>query len=182
MFKQSVGIDASQQSIDFASKNASLNNLSEDSVRFIAGDASKLFDAFDRSKFPADETAVVIDPSRKCCDESFISQLMDYGPKRLCYVSCNVHTQARDVGWLVGGLGKRAGMYEIESVRGFDFFPQTSHVEGVAFLRRVEKTDDAQPASVAEGEDSTATAPQESVSELPSSTGEGAPVEAEKES
>jgi tRNA (uracil-5-)-methyltransferase len=85
---------------------------------------------------------VVIDPSRKGCDESFISQLMDYGPKRLCYVSCNVHTQARDVGWLVGGLGKRTGMYEIESVRGFDFFPQTSHVEGVAFLRRVDKTED----------------------------------------
>jgi tRNA (uracil-5-)-methyltransferase len=183
MFKQSVGIDVSQQSIDFASKNASLNNLSEDSVRFIAGDASKLFDAFDRSKFPADETAVVIDPSRKGCDESFISQLMDYGPKRLCYVSCNVHTQARDVGWLVGGLGKRAGMYEIESVRGFDFFPQTSHVEGVAFLRRVEKTETVQPAVVAEGEDASVPAPQESAaSELPSSTGEGAAVEVQKES
>lgn len=183
MFKQSVGIDVSQQSIDFASKNASLNNLSEDSVRFIAGDASKLFDAFDRSKFPADETAVVIDPSRKGCDESFISQLMDYGPKRLCYVSCNVHTQARDVGWLVGGLGKRAGMYEIESVRGFDFFPQTSHVEGVAFLRRVEKTEAVQPAVVAEGEDASVPTPQESaVSEVPSSTGEGAPVEVQKQS
>jgi tRNA (uracil-5-)-methyltransferase len=183
MFKQSVGIDVSQQSIDFASKNASLNNLSEDSVRFIAGDASKLFDAFDRSKFPADETAVVIDPSRKGCDESFISQLMDYGPKRLCYVSCNVHTQARDVGWLVGGLGKRAGMYEIESVRGFDFFPQTSHVEGVAFLRRVEKTEALQPAVVMEGEDASVPTPQESaVSEVPSSTGEGAPVEVQKES
>ena len=183
MFKQSVGIDVSQQSIDFASKNASLNNLSEDSVRFIAGDASKLFDAFDRAKFPADETAVVIDPSRKGCDESFISQLMDYGPKRLCYVSCNVHTQARDVGWLVGGLGKRAGMYEIESVRGFDFFPQTSHVEGVAFLRRVEKTDTAQPAGIVEGEDAPVPAPQESVvSELPRSTGESASVEVEKQS
>lgn len=184
MFKQSVGIDVSQQSIDFASKNASLNNLSEDSVRFIAGDASKLFDAFDRSKFPADTTAVVIDPSRKGCDESFISQLMDYGPKRLCYVSCNVHTQARDVGWLVGGLGKRAGMYEIESVRGFDFFPQTSHVEGVAFLRRVEKNEAVQPTDIiAEGEDASVSAPQEgAVSELPTSTGEGAPVEVQKES
>jgi hypothetical protein len=26
--------------------------------------------------------------------------------------------------------------YEIESVRGFDFFPQTGHVEGVAILNR----------------------------------------------
>jgi tRNA (uracil-5-)-methyltransferase len=54
-----------------------------------------------------------------------------------------VHTQARDVGWLVGGLpgdggdSKDAkGMYDIESLRGFDFFPQTSHVEGVAILKR----------------------------------------------
>jgi len=50
-----------------------------------------------------------------------------------------VHTQARDVAVLVGGLagvndGK--GLYEIESLRGFDFFPQTGHVEGVAFLRK----------------------------------------------
>ncbi|KAH0396873.1 hypothetical protein KCU89_g8862, partial [Aureobasidium melanogenum] len=62
-----------------------------------------------------------------------------FGPERVCYVSCNVHTQARDVGVLVGGLagvngGK--GLYEIESLRGFDFFPQTGHVEGVAFLRK----------------------------------------------
>jgi tRNA (uracil-5-)-methyltransferase len=146
MFNQSVGIDISQQSIDFASKNARLNNLPEDSVRFIAGDANALFDTLDKKKFPADETAMVIDPSRKGCDEPFISQLMDYGPKRLCYVSCNVHTQARDVGWLVGGLNGRAGMYEIESVRGFDFFPQTSHVEGVAFLRRVDKKESVESA------------------------------------
>ena len=156
MFNQSVGIDISQQSIDFASKNARLNNLPEDSVRFIAGDANALFDTLDKKKFPADETAMVIDPSRKGCDEPFISQLMDYGPKRLCYVSCNVHTQARDVGWLVGGLNGRAGMYEIESVRGFDFFPQTSHVEGVAFLRRVDKKESAesvqQPQSPKESE------------------------------
>ena len=33
-------------------------------------------------------------------------------------------------GLLVGG------MYEIESLRGFDFFPQTGHVEGVAILRK----------------------------------------------
>ena len=53
------------------------------------------------------------------------------------YVSCNVHTQARDVGMLVNGVdeGKK---YEIESLRGFDFFPQTGHVEGVALLNRVD--------------------------------------------
>ena len=64
----------------------------------------------------------------------------------MCYVSCNVHTQARDVGWLVGGFEKDGGdscggMYKIESLRGFDFFPQTGHVEGIAILRK-KRTDE----------------------------------------
>lgn len=68
----------------------------------------------------------------------------------MVYVSCNVHTQARDVGVLVEGIStldssKRSNgegeeercRYEIQSLRGFDFFPQTGHVEAVAILNRV---------------------------------------------
>lgn len=141
LFSNSVGIDISQQSIASATTNAKLNNLPESSTTFIAADANQLFASVDKDHFPADETAVVIDPPRKGCDEGFIKQLMQYGPQRICYVSCNVHTQARDVGMLVQdgedeeGLPVK-GMYEIESLRGFDFFPQTGHVEGVAMLRR----------------------------------------------
>ncbi|KAK4494103.1 hypothetical protein PRZ48_014401 [Zasmidium cellare] len=139
MFNNSIGIDISGQSIDFASKNAKLNKLPEEGTHFIAADANHLFASVDTKKFPPAETVVVIDPPRKGCDEGFIRQLLSYGPARICYVSCNVHTQARDVGWIVGGLpgdeGPK-GQYEIESLRGFDFFPQTSHVEGVAILRK----------------------------------------------
>ncbi|QIW99264.1 hypothetical protein AMS68_004782 [Peltaster fructicola] len=145
MFERSIGIDISSQSIDFASKNAKLNNLPDTAVKFIAGDANALFASVDKKLFPPDETAIVIDPPRKGCDEGFISQLIDFGPSRICYVSCNVHTQARDIGWLVGGLGERSGMYTIESLRGFDFFPQTSHVEGVAVLSRKVQQYDVEP-------------------------------------
>lgn len=139
LFKNSIGIDISSQSIEQASKNAALNNIPPSSARFLAGDANNLFAEI---SFPASETAVVLDPSRKGCDENFLRQLVNFGPERVCYVSCNVHTQARDVGSLVGGIegangGK--GMYEIESLRGFDFFPQTGHVEGVAILRKKKK-------------------------------------------
>jgi len=81
---------------------------------------------------------VVIDPPRKGCDESFLTQLLKFGPKRVVYVSCNVHTQARDVGVLVRGIENGGARYKIESLRGFDFFPQTGHVEGVAVLSRIE--------------------------------------------
>ena len=54
-----------------------------------------------------------------------------------------MHTQARDIGVLVGGMkgvdggfGEGEGCYDMESLRGFDFFPQTGHVEGVAVLQR----------------------------------------------
>ncbi|KAJ9623242.1 tRNA(m5U54)methyltransferase [Taxawa tesnikishii (nom. ined.)] len=133
LFKNSIGIDISTSSIASATKNAALNNLPSSSARFLAGDANNIFAEI---KFPADETAVVIDPSRKGCDENFLRQLIQFGPERVCYVSCNVHTQARDVGVLVVGLkgvNGGEGMYEIESLRGFDFFPQTGHVEESLF-------------------------------------------------
>jgi len=136
LFNKSIGIDVSASSIKFASRNAELNNLESSSARFLAGDANDIFASI---QFPAEETAVVIDPSRKGCDENFLSQLLRFGPARVCYVSCNVHTQARDIGMLVGGIpgvNDGEGLYDIESLRGFDFFPQTSHVEGVAILNK----------------------------------------------
>ncbi|KAK3051981.1 tRNA(m5U54)methyltransferase [Extremus antarcticus] len=138
LFQKSIGIDISPQSIASASMNAKLNNLPEGATRFIAADAAKLFESLDVETYKPEETVVVLDPPRKGCDEGFIRQLLGFAPERICY--------ARDVGWLVGGIageGKEEGegkgvdgLYEIESLRGFDFFPQTGHVEGVAILRK----------------------------------------------
>ncbi|KAI9722054.1 MAG: hypothetical protein M1812_002014 [Candelaria pacifica] len=133
LFESTTGIDISSSSIKSATTNASLNNLSEKCSFLAAADASALFTQI---TYPADETVMVIDPPRKGCDDVFLNQLVAFAPKRVVYVSCNVHTQARDVGVLVGGVGDSEGRYEIESLRGFDFFPQTGHVEGVAILRR----------------------------------------------
>jgi len=140
LFKSSLGIDISSSSIQSATHNAEINNLPLSTARFIAADASSLFASITTD---ASETVVMIDPPRKGCDESFLRQLVGYGPARIVYVSCNVHTQARDVGVLVGGMkgvdggfGPGVGCYDVESVCGFDFFPQTGHVEGVAVLQR----------------------------------------------
>ncbi|KAF1931037.1 uracil-5--methyltransferase [Didymella exigua CBS 183.55] len=140
LFESSLGIDVSSSSIKSATENAAINGLTPDRARFIAADAAQLFASITT---PADQTVVMLDPPRKGCDESFLRQLLQYGPARVVYVSCNVHTQARDVGVLVAGMagvdagcGPGEGCYEMESLRGFDFFPQTGHVEGVAVLRR----------------------------------------------
>ena len=49
---------------------------------------------------------------------------------RVVFVSCDAATFARDLRRFVD-----AG-YRIESVRGFDLFPATAHVEALAILTR----------------------------------------------
>ncbi|EPE26644.1 S-adenosyl-L-methionine-dependent methyltransferase [Glarea lozoyensis ATCC 20868] len=159
LFKTSVGIDIAEPSIVSARQNAALNNLPPEQCKFIAADAPKLFNSI---QYPKDETVVVLDPPRKGCDESFLNQLLNFAPRRVVYVSCNVHTQARDVGVLVRGMKGSKTRYEIESLRGFDFFPQTGHVEGVAVLNRVEVDTSTsatipEPSSSKAGVDSTET-------------------------
>lgn len=127
-FDHVAGIEISEESIRYATHNVQLNGISPDKCEFRAGQAEKIFDVV--GDFPPSETVIVIDPPRKGCDDAFISQLVRFGAATVVYVSCNVHTQARDVGKLV-----RAG-YALESIRGFDLFPQTAHVESVAVLRK----------------------------------------------
>ncbi|KAH6901028.1 tRNA methyltransferase [Coprinopsis sp. MPI-PUGE-AT-0042] len=134
-FQKVAGIELSQDSIRFATRNAELNNISPDKISFRAGNAGEIFAVV--RDFPQDQTAVLIDPPRKGCDEFFIKQLLEFGPKTIVYVSCNVHTQARDVGQIMeAGRTGKGPKYTLESVRGFDLFPQTAHVESVAVLHR----------------------------------------------
>ncbi|EEH22678.2 hypothetical protein PABG_04889 [Paracoccidioides brasiliensis Pb03] len=134
LFLSSLGIDIAPQSIEAARKNARANNLPN--TGFAAADAATIFKDV---PYPPEKTLLVIDPPRKGCDNNFLQQLLWYGPARVVYVSCNVHTQARDVGVLVQGANVKGEevRYEIESIKGFDFFPQTGHVEGVAILNKV---------------------------------------------
>jgi len=131
LFSSVLGIDIDKFGIQAARLNAERNHIPN--AGFIEADAGDLFADV---PFPCDQSLVVIDPPRKGASEDFLRQLCQFGPKRVVYVSCNVHTQARDVGIMVKGFGGQ-WKYEIESLRGFDFFPQTGHVEGVCVLNRV---------------------------------------------
>ncbi|KII86275.1 hypothetical protein PLICRDRAFT_43861 [Plicaturopsis crispa FD-325 SS-3] len=137
-FDTIAGIELSADSIKYAKHNAQLNGIPEGKCSFRAGDAAHLFTTV--QDFPPEQSVLIIDPPRKGCDESFINQLLAFKAKTVVYVSCNVHTQARDIGMILnrgtegGGEG---GRYVLESLRGFDLYPQTAHVESVAVLRLV---------------------------------------------
>lgn len=71
---------------------------------------------------------VLLDPPRTGAEAATVGSLIHMRPKRIAYVSCDPVTLARDLGMLVP-----AG-YKLESLRAFDLFPQTHHVETVAHL------------------------------------------------
>ena len=57
----------------------------------------------------------------------------------IIYVSFNVFTQARDLALfekLQLQLHQNKKLYNVEQVTGFDFFPQTKHVESIAVLKK----------------------------------------------
>ena len=137
-FDTIAGIEISRESIQAAKRNAQLNEISQDKLSFREGDAEGIFDAVrSGDPFPKDKTTILIDPPRKGCSASFISQLVEFRAATVVYVSCNVHTQARDVGMILGQTVGNEKRYVLESLRGFDLFPQTAHVESVAVLRLV---------------------------------------------
>jgi tRNA/tmRNA/rRNA uracil-C5-methylase (TrmA/RlmC/RlmD family) len=122
-FERVTGIELSATSVKFATENAAANSITN--ATFRAGDAAQIFAGLD---FPPADTAVVIDPPRKGCDELFLNQLFAFGPRAVVYVSCDPATQMRDLkGFLAAG-------YKLTAVQPFDLFPQTRHLECVITL------------------------------------------------
>ncbi|RRJ99120.1 class I SAM-dependent RNA methyltransferase [Opitutaceae bacterium TAV3] len=133
-FERVTGIEISESSIAFARQNAALNGITN--TTFQAGDASAIFAGL---TFPAADTAVIIDPPRKGCDESFLQQLFGYGPRTVVYVSCDPATQMRDLRHFL------AAGYELTAVQPFDLFPQTRHLECVITLRAASRREHRTP-------------------------------------
>jgi 23S rRNA (uracil1939-C5)-methyltransferase len=73
---------------------------------------------------------VVLDPPRTGVSPKAMSRLLQLNAPRLVYVSCDPPTLARDARRLLD-----AG-YALEALRGFDLFPNTSHVEALGVFRR----------------------------------------------
>jgi 23S rRNA (uracil1939-C5)-methyltransferase len=76
------------------------------------------------------EATILLDPPRAGCGTEVMESLARNHPSTIIYVSCHPVTLARDLMTLA------AAGYQLGSVQPFDMFPQTDHVETVAFLSR----------------------------------------------
>jgi tRNA/tmRNA/rRNA uracil-C5-methylase (TrmA/RlmC/RlmD family) len=97
---------------------AGVRVLSGDVGRVLAADLDEPFDV------------VVLDPPREGARSKVVAQVADRSPRAVAYVACDPAALARDLATF-GELG-----YSLTTLRAFDLFPMTHHVECVALLEK----------------------------------------------
>jgi 23S rRNA (uracil1939-C5)-methyltransferase len=76
---------------------------------------------------------VILDPPRAGLNKKLINLILDIAPQYIFYLSCNPITQARDFNIL-------KDKYKIKKIYGFDFYPNTPHIESLLILTRQNRT------------------------------------------
>ena len=121
------GLELNPDSVEQARLNAMHNGLSS-RCAFDAGDVADLLAAQ-----LEDCQALVLDPPRRGLDRRVVDSILEQPPAVLAYLSCDPATQARDLKALLAP----SGPYELEMLQPVDFFPQTTHLESLALLKRI---------------------------------------------
>ncbi len=120
------GIELIEQAVADAIAAARRNEIAN--AHFFAGDARlALPELLARAGRP---DVLVVDPPRAGLSQKVVRRIIEAGPRRIVYISCNPTTLAPNAAQLV-----EAG-WALRKVRPVDMFPQTHHVECVALLER----------------------------------------------
>src|SRR6478735_5767807 len=120
------GLEIVESAIADAIANAAANEVPN--ARFFAGDVRLALRELGEQAGRPD--VVVLDPPRAGLSAKIVRRIIESGPKRIVYVSCNPTTLAPNAAQL-GEAG-----YTLRSVQPVDMFPQTPHIECVALLER----------------------------------------------
>ncbi|MEV8588295.1 TRAM domain-containing protein [Streptomyces sp. NPDC051180] len=76
---------------------------------------------------------IVLDPPRAGAGQQTVHHLANLGARRIAYVACDPAALARDLSYF------SARGYKVRTLRAFDLFPMTHHVECVAILEPAAK-------------------------------------------
>ena len=123
--KRAVGVELVAEAVEAARENAARNGL--DNCEFLAGD---VFEVLENLTDKPD--VIVVDPPRVGISPKALDKIISYGVKQIVYVSCNPKTLVENLYYL------QYYGYETVSLKAFDNFPNTRHVETVCLMSRVE--------------------------------------------
>jgi tRNA/tmRNA/rRNA uracil-C5-methylase (TrmA/RlmC/RlmD family) len=110
------GVEMSRGAVREASRNVP-------EARFEAGRVEQVV-----RRWPNRVDLVVCDPPRTGLGKVVVEQVVRRRPRRIAYVACDPAALGRDVGTFA------AAGYHVRSLRAFDIFPMTHHMECVAIL------------------------------------------------
>jgi tRNA/tmRNA/rRNA uracil-C5-methylase (TrmA/RlmC/RlmD family) len=117
-----------------ATEDAKLNLADLPNVRAILAPTERFLDervsSHVKNGSPETAATVILDPPRAGAGAKVVGQVLALKPKHIVYVACDPIALARDLKPLT------EGGYELASLRAFDLFPHTHHVEAVASLIR----------------------------------------------
>lgn len=125
--KEVTGVELNRDAVRDAITNAKTNQVKN--ICFVCQDATEYICKAAANKEHFD--VVLMDPPRAGSTKEFVDAVISLAPERVVYVSCNPETLARDLKWFC-----RA--YRVETIRPYDMFPLTGHVETVVLLSKGE--------------------------------------------
>ncbi len=122
--ERTLGVEGSEVAVEDARANAEAAGLAN--VRFRQGDVAATL-----ASLPAERGEwVILDPPRTGAGVATVRAVAAREPEAIVYVSCDPPTLGRDLKAL-----REAG-YRLASLELLDLFPDTSHLESVALIRR----------------------------------------------
>ena len=124
--KEVIGVELNRDAVKDAKFNAKANNITN--VQFVQDDAGAFMVKLAEQNEKID--VVFMDPPRSGSDERFLASVAKLSPKKVVYISCNPHTQKRDLEYMVGRG------YKVKEIQPVDMFPQTFHVENIVLLEK----------------------------------------------
>ncbi len=120
LVKNVLGIEMIEDAIIDAKYNKKINQASN--VSFLCGDVSKYIKTL-KNQYDL----IIVDPPRSGLTKKVVEEMIRINPKTIIYISCNKKTLIRD-------LKRLEASYKFSSIKLFDMFPNTYHVECVALL------------------------------------------------
>jgi 23S rRNA (uracil1939-C5)-methyltransferase len=114
-----------EPAVEDGEENCRINNLSN--CFFVS---CKVEDEIDRIIRKIAPSTIVLDPPRKGIDRNIIDSISAGSIRKVIYISCDIATQKRDLSLLI----ERG--FQLASIKPFDMFPHTYHIENVTLLTR----------------------------------------------
>lgn len=130
MVNKVTGAELVADAIENAKENAGLNNTAN--TEFILSDIKDFIETISNSDEYIHYNKVILDPPRSGLHPEICKILAESNFEKICYISCNPVTQARDLKMICEG-----GRYRIEKMQPVDMFPHTYHIENVVSLINV---------------------------------------------